>query len=229
MTRLEQRSAAIFLDRDGTLVYSSVYPSRPEQLRLYEGIEQGLGLLQEAGFRLVVVTNQSGLARGLFTDDDLGRMHTHLADELARSGVRIDGIYHCPHHPDGVVPGLAVRCDCRKPAPGMILRAATDLSLDLASSWFVGDILDDVEAGNAAGCRTVLVDLGTEAAPPRPSRRPDYVARDTQHALRIIAAVEGVGPAEPDVDYRPHGWDTTSDKAAPPDGGAPSRRVRIKT
>ena len=196
---------AIFLDRDGTLVHARHYPSRPDELVLYDGIGSGLRRLQEADFRLVVITNQSGLARGLFTDSDLDLMHDHLRAELARFGVRLEGVYHCPHHPEGTIPVLSVTCDCRKPEPGMLRRAAAELDLDLARSWFLGDILDDVEAGNRAGCCTVLVDLGTEPPPTAPIRRPDHVARDTAHALAIVAAVEGLGPAV-DLAYRPPTW-----------------------
>ena len=196
---------ALFLDRDGTLVQPRHYPSRPEDLVLFDAVGPELRALQRAGLRLVVITNQSGIARGYFGEADLRRMHDHLAGELARFGVRLDGVYHCPHHPDGVVPELARRCDCRKPQPGMLLRAAADLDLDLARSWFVGDILDDVEAGNRAGCRTILVDLGTEPPPDRPLRRPHYVARGTCHALRIVRAMEHRGSL-PDLSYRPARW-----------------------
>lgn len=198
---------ALFLDRDGTLVYPQHYPSRPEQLMLYEGIGPLLRELRRAGFRLVVVTNQSGIARGYLTEADLQRMHEHLACELARWGVHLDGVYHCPHHVDGVIPHLAIRCACRKPQPGMLLQAAADLELDLRRSWVVGDILDDVEAGNRVSCRTVLVDRGTERMPERRLRQPTFVARDTHHALRIIAAVEGLA-APPDLRYVPPAWRT---------------------
>lgn len=204
-----RRHRAIFLDRDGTLVHRRHYPSRPEDLRLYDGIGTRLRALQEMGFRLVVITNQSGVARGFFTRDDLERMHAHLRNDLARSGVRLDGIYYCPHHPDGVVPGLAVRCGCRKPRPGMLLRAAEELYLTLEASWLVGDILDDVEAGNRVGCRSVLVDLGTEAPPREPLRRPAFVAPDTIHALRIIQHAENTSGNSGDVvemDYLPASW-----------------------
>jgi D-glycero-D-manno-heptose 1,7-bisphosphate phosphatase len=211
---------AVFLDRDGTLVHPRHYPSRPGDLRLYDGLDPYLRCLQESGFRLVVVTNQSGIARGYFTETDLRQMHAHLAAQLARMGVRLDAIYHCPHHPDGAIPELAVRCTCRKPQPGMVLRAAADLGLDPRRSWLVGDILDDVEAGNRAGCRTILVDLGTEPPPERAVRRPDFVARDTLHALQIITtiAVWGSWPADlshatsgspaqtPDLTYHPPHW-----------------------
>lgn len=196
---------ALFLDRDGTLVYPRHYPSRPEDLCVYPGIGRELLRFQEAGFRLVVITNQSGLARGLFTRADLERMHAHLIAELDRSNVRLDGIYHCPHHLDGVIPDLSVRCRCRKPEPGMLLQAAADLDLDLEHSWVVGDILDDVEAGNRAGCRSILVDLGTESPPAHPGRQPDFVARDTLHALRMIQSVEQLGPAA-ELTYRPLSW-----------------------
>jgi D-glycero-D-manno-heptose 1,7-bisphosphate phosphatase len=197
---------AIFIDRDGTLVHPRHYPTRPDALILYDGVAPELRRLQDAGYRLILITNQSGLARGLFGAEALDRMHRHLEDELARRGVRLDAIYVCPHHPEGAIAQWAVDCDCRKPRPGMLRRAADDLDLDLARSWFVGDILDDVEAGNRAGCRTVLVDLGTERPPTRSIRRPNFVARDSAHALRIIQSVEGL-VAEADMTYRPPSWE----------------------
>ncbi len=197
---------AVFLDRDGTLVYPRHYPKAPEELTLYPGIAPGLRTLQNAGFRLVMVTNQSGIARGLFSARDLTRMHSHLTRALSRLGVTLSGIYHCPHHPDGLLPELSVRCTCRKPQPGMVLRAAADLDIDLDRSWLVGDILDDIEAGNRAGCRTILVDLGTERVPGENLRQPTYVARNTRHALRIIAAIEHAGRPV-DLSYRPLEWD----------------------
>lgn len=196
---------AVFLDRDGTLVEARHYPARPEELVLCPDLGAELLALQGAGFRLVVATNQSGLARGYFDEAALAAMHDHLRALLGAGGVALAGIYHCPHHPEGSVAHLAIDCDCRKPAPGLLLRAAADLGLDLGRSWFVGDILDDCEAGNRAGCRTVLVDRGTEPPPAAPGRAPAFVARSTAHALRIIRAVEGLGPPAP-LDYRPPGW-----------------------
>jgi D-glycero-D-manno-heptose 1,7-bisphosphate phosphatase len=231
------------LDRDGTLVHPRHYPSRPEDLRLYDGLGPYLRCLRALGFRLVVVTNQSGIARGYFTEADLGQMHEHLAVQLAQTGVRLDAIYHCPHHPDGAISALAVRCTCRKPQPGMVLRAVADLGLDPWHSWFVGDILDDVEAGNRAGCRTILVDLGTEPPPEQAVRRPDFVARHTRHALQIIIAVEGLnrwpadlapattgGPAPtPDLTYHPPHWPpiATADGVGRPELPGPIARSAI--
>jgi len=199
---------AVFLDRDGTLVHPRRYPSSADDLRLYEGIGPELCAVQQRGFLLVVITNQAGIARGLFTEEDLEAMNDHLRAELARLSVRLDGIYHCPHHVDGVIPALSISCDCRKPAPGMLLCAASDLDIDLTESWFVGDILDDIEAGRRAGCRTVLVDLGTEPPPTKPERMPHYVARDTVRALHVIQAIE-TREQVPDPDYRPSGWSGT--------------------
>jgi D-glycero-D-manno-heptose 1,7-bisphosphate phosphatase len=198
-------SPAIFLDRDGTLVEPRHYPSRPVELILYPNIAPSLRQLRQDGFRLVVITNQSGIARGLYSEDDLTTMHDDLRLRLRRLGVEIDGFYHCPHHPEGVVPELAIACDCRKPEPGLLLTAAAELNIDLRRSWFIGDILNDVEAGNRAGCRTVLVDLGTEAPPEAPLRTPHYVARDTEHALCIVRAVERSGLAV-DMSYLPASW-----------------------
>lgn len=198
---------AIFIDRDGTLVHARHYPSRPEELVLYDGIGPKLRLLQDAGFKLIVITNQSGIARGYFTPADLAVMHAHVSDELRAHGVQIDGYYFCPHHPEGVIAELAISCDCRKPEPGMIVRASQDHGIDPTRSWFLGDILDDIEAGNRAGCRPILIDLGTESLPPSAQRTPEFVARDTAHALDIILAEEGLGELA-DRQYRPEGWST---------------------
>lgn len=202
---------AVLLDRDGTLVHPFHYPSHPEHLRLYDTIGPELYTLQKMGFRLSVITNQAGIAHGYFTEDDLHRMNEYLISELSVFGVHLDGVYYCPHHPQGKIPALTRVCECRKPQPGMLLRAAADLDLDLERSWFVGDILDDVEAGNRAGCHTILVDLGTESPPQQPLRSPTFVARTTRHALEIIRAVDGIEesrvPSDAvELDYFPASW-----------------------
>ncbi|WP_149400540.1 D-glycero-alpha-D-manno-heptose-1,7-bisphosphate 7-phosphatase [Dictyobacter arantiisoli] len=196
---------AIFLDRDGTLVHPYHYPSRPEHLRLYAGIGPALRRMQDMDFALVLITNQAGIARGYFTVADLDVMHTYLKEQLAEAAVTLDGIYYCPHHVDGVIPELSIRCQCRKPRPGMLLQAAQELAIDLSSSWFVGDILDDIEAGNQAGCHTILVDVGTEHASSAAIRTPKYIARDTIHALTIIKAVTLL-ESDVSLTYRPPQW-----------------------
>src|SRR5579883_3228313 len=125
---------ALFLDRDGTLIYAEHYPARPEQIRLYEDIGPELRALQRMGFCLVIVTNQSGIARGYITESDLSVMHEYLCQQLALQDIHVDGIYHCPHHPEGIIPDLAIECSCRKPQPGMLLRAARELDLELEHS-----------------------------------------------------------------------------------------------
>jgi D-glycero-D-manno-heptose 1,7-bisphosphate phosphatase len=196
---------ALFIDRDGTLVHAVHYPSRAEQLRLYEGIGPELRALQEAGFCLVLITNQSGIAHGFFDEMDLQRMHEGLTKQLQEVGVRLDAIYYCPHHPEGKLSEFSFACDCRKPQPGMLLRAASELNSDLGHSWFLGDILDDVEAGNRAGCHTILVDLGTESRPQTVLRCPTFVAPNTRAALGIVRAVDALQP-ELDLVYTPPAW-----------------------
>ncbi|MGQ9674715.1 MAG: D-glycero-alpha-D-manno-heptose-1,7-bisphosphate 7-phosphatase [Chloroflexota bacterium] len=176
---------AIFLDRDGTLIEDQKYEFRPSQIRFMDGVTDGLKALRQAGYKLVIITNQSGVARGLFGEEQVREMHARLADALADQGVPIDAFYYCPHHVDGIVPEYAVDCECRKPKPGMILEAADDLELDLAASWVIGDICADVEAGCRAGCRTVLVDgNGTELSQNRCN--PTYVARNFAQAARLV-------------------------------------------
>lgn len=192
---------ALFLDRDGTLVHAVHFPRYPEQLRIYDGIHPELLALQTMGFRLIVITNQSGIAKGYLTEEDLQRMHIYLSQQLMKEHIYLDAIYYCPHHPDGIIPDLAITCNCRKPQPGLLLRAQAELDIDLAQSWLIGDILDDVEAGNRAGCHTVLVDLGTEARPTTSLRYPTFVARDTVHALCIVRAA-----CATELVYRPQSW-----------------------
>jgi D-glycero-D-manno-heptose 1,7-bisphosphate phosphatase len=147
----------VFLDRDGTLTEPRHYPSHPDEIVLQPDIGSPLRALQHAGFALVVVTNQSGLARGLFDIAALDAMHHRLRALLAGHGARLDGIYACPHHPDGTVPRYRSICSCRKPSPGMLHQAARDLDLDLSTSWMVGDSACDIEAGYRAGTQTALV------------------------------------------------------------------------
>ncbi len=200
-------NAAVFLDKDGTLVEDLPYNVDPEKIRLGLGAPAGLPTLHAAGYRLVVVSNQSGVARGRFPEPALESVRRRLGELLADCGAALAGFYYCPHHPAGTVPRFAVRCGCRKPAPGLLLRAARELDLDLARSWLVGDILDDVEAGNRAGCRTVLLDNGHETEWRRgPWRRPHQVAADLAEAARLILAGDQkseVGGQRSATDLRP--------------------------
>jgi len=152
---------AVFLDRDGVINVDHGYTHRVEDFELVAGSAAAMKRLQSAGWKLVVVTNQSGIARGLYTSEDYERFTVHLRSQLRLSGVQLDAVLHCPHLPDATVAAYRLACDCRKPAPGMLLRAARDLRLDLAASVIVGDRLSDVQAGRAAGVgRCVLVRSG---------------------------------------------------------------------
>lgn len=175
---------AVFLDKDGTLIDDVPYNVDPELMCLSKGAREGVRLLREAGYALVVVTNQSGVARGLFKEETLPAVRAKLEDLL---GLTLDGFYSCPHHPEGTVPKYSVECDCRKPLPGLFQQAARDLDLDLSRSWMVGDILNDVEAGSRAGCRTILVLSGGETEWVKgPHRAPTFEADDMLGAARLI-------------------------------------------
>lgn len=180
---------AIFLDRDGTLIEDVGYPHRPEDLRLLPGIVPALCRMQQLGFVLVVVTNQSGIARGYFSEEQMHAFHALLREQLEMGGVRIEAFYHCPFHPAASVPEY--RCDSplRKPKPGMLLLAAEELSLDLAASFAIGDKKSDVLAGQAARCRSILVRTGKAGAgEPELTAQPDFVAADLAVAAEWICA-----------------------------------------
>jgi histidinol-phosphate phosphatase family protein len=189
---------AVFLDKDGCLVVDVPYNVDPEKIRLTPGAAEGLAALHAAGYALVVVSNQSGVARGLFPASALAGVERRLRELLAAAGAPPAGFYWCPHHPHGRVADYAVACGCRKPAPGLLVGAAADLGLDLARSWMVGDILDDVEAGRRAGCRTVLLVPGGETEwRDGPDRRPHYTAADLAAAARLILAADAADGGQP--------------------------------
>ncbi|MCG2586864.1 HAD-IIIA family hydrolase [Massilia sp. TS11] len=186
--------SAVFLDKDGTLVENLPFNTEPSRLVLAPGAVRGLRRLRRLGYRLLVVSNQSGLAHGRFDLRALARLWRHLSQTLAIQGAMLDGFYFCPHAVDGKVGAFAGSCSCRKPAPGLLLQAAADHDIDLASSWMVGDILDDVEAGHRAGCRSLLLDNGNETEWRRTALRlPDLIAPDLRTAMRVIPP-PGVAP-----------------------------------
>ena len=141
---------AVFIDRDGTINRDVPYCSRPDDFELLPGVAHGIKLLNEQGFKVVVVTNQSGIARGYFTEEMLAKIHDKMRYELAKYGSYIHDVYYCPHHPDD-------NCECRKPATGLFMKAAKELQVDLNSSYAIGDRLADVLAAKRVGCKTVLV------------------------------------------------------------------------
>jgi len=185
---------AVFLDRDGTIIREVGYLRSPTQVRLLPGAAEAIRRLNQAGFAVVVATNQSGIARGLLTEEGLKLIHAALRRRLAKRGARLDAIYHCPHHPEAAAPEHRRRCRCRKPAPGMLLRAARELDLDLTRSFAVGDGERDVIAGLRAGCCTALVRTGYRADTEKRlggKPRPDYVADDLLGAANWILKQRG--------------------------------------
>ena len=183
---------AVFLDKDGTLIDDLSYNADPARITLCRGAGEALQELAKLGYALVVVSNQQGIARGWLSDRDLCRIRERIAVLLAAYDVRLDGFYWCPHWPWSCMGRLAFACDCRKPAPGMLLRAASEHGLSTKASWMVGDILDDIEAGRRAGCRTVLIDNGNETEwRCSPLRRPHRLATDLPGAARMIASIDG--------------------------------------
>ena len=151
---------AVFLDRDGTINEEREYLHRVEDFAFIPGAAEAIGRLKDAGFCVVVVTNQSGIGRGYYDEAALCVLHSHLDRELDRFGAAIDAYYFCPHHPEHGVGDYRQECACRKPMPGMLVKAAADLGIDLRRSYIIGDKLADVAAGLAAGCRPILVRTG---------------------------------------------------------------------
>lgn len=186
---------AIFIDRDGTLNEEVGYIDRPARLRLFPFAAEAVRLINAAGWRAILVTNQSGVARGYLSEERLAELHEHLAAALAGEGARLDAIYYCPHHPTEGLPPYRQDCDCRKPKPGLLTRAAQDFGLDLAQCFVVGDRYRDVEMAHRAGARGVLVLTGyglNEYEQERASwdEMPERVAENLLEAVKWILSGE---------------------------------------
>lgn len=178
---------AVFVDKDGTLVHDVPYNVDPQRIALRHDAGTALRALQDVGYALILVSNQAGVALGRFPETALEPVWETITEQLAAHGVTLTATYYCPHHPDGQGE-YARACECRKPAAGMLTRAAADHGLDLATSWMIGDILDDVEAGHRAGCRAALLDVASETEwRLTPVRVPDLIAADLTSASRHIA------------------------------------------
>ena len=180
---------AVFLDRDGTLIEDIGYLRLARDVAFYPWSVDAVRALNQAGLAVVVITNQSGVARGILTEPMIEDVHRHISSVLHRGGARIDAYYYCPHHPDGTVAAYARRCDCRKPGCGMIDRASADLGLDPARSYVVGDKWLDVGAAHAAGARGILVRTGygaTEETEPPPNLPADAIVDNLVEAVSWI-------------------------------------------
>jgi D,D-heptose 1,7-bisphosphate phosphatase len=178
---------AIFLDRDDTLIEDPGYISSPEQVNLLTGVPRALIELKALGYKLVVITNQSAVARGIVTEKVLGEIHKRLERLLAKKNAFLDRIYYCPYHPEGAVKKYRQESELRKPNPGMLLKAAEEMDLDLDQSWCVGNSSSDIGAGLRAGCKTILIDLPSRQQQLKPSDpRPDYKAINIKEVVNII-------------------------------------------
>jgi D-glycero-D-manno-heptose 1,7-bisphosphate phosphatase len=155
------RRPAAFLDRDGVLNIDHGYAHRPDQIEWTEGAAEAVRILNEAEYYVLVVTNQSGVARGLYDEEAVRSLHTHMQNVLSAQGARIDAFYYCPHHPEGTIKSLAVECRCRKPGPGMLEQAAREWPIDIGASFLIGDRDNDIAAAAAFNIRGIRFDSRT--------------------------------------------------------------------
>jgi D,D-heptose 1,7-bisphosphate phosphatase len=189
-----KKNIAVFLDRDGTINEEVGYLDSLDKFKIIPCAYEAIRLINESGMKVVVISNQAGVARGLFTEDFVKITHEHLLATLRQKKAHIDNFYYCPHHPTEGIEPYRQNCNCRKPAPGMLLRAAQDLNIDLTRSYLVGDRFNDMEAGKKIGVRGVLVktgfgqgllqDDGPDVA--TPENKPDFIAADILEAVKWI-------------------------------------------
>ncbi|MHC5076371.1 MAG: D-glycero-alpha-D-manno-heptose-1,7-bisphosphate 7-phosphatase [Planctomycetota bacterium] len=178
---------AIFLDRDNTLIDDPGYINDPDQVKLLEGVPEALSQLRSLGYKLVITSNQSGVARGIVTEEVLRKIHVRLEQLLEKQGVYLDKIYYCPYHPDGVIKKYRRESDLRKPNPGMLIKASEEMNLDMHESWAIGDSSRDIEAGLKAGCKTILIEPPSEEIGlSQDEIRADFKAVNIREAVNII-------------------------------------------
>lgn len=191
--------AAVFFDRDNTLIHNDGYLGDPDQVALIDGAARAIATLRRLNYRIIIVSNQSGVARGLFTEDDVRAVNRKMSDLLLAVDPEaiIDRHEYCPFHPDATIAIYRQQSELRKPRPGMLYKAARALDIDLEKSWLIGDAPRDTQAGHAAGCRTILVNNPSIAASPHAAHQadtpPDYVVSSLDEAVKIIAASSGQG------------------------------------
>ncbi len=194
MPNADRLRPAVFLDRDGVLIEDVNLLVRPNQVQLTDGAAWAVETLKEAGYQVVVVSNQTVVARGMATEDDVVAVHDWIQHLLiAAQSLPIDAFYFCPHHPNATLPQYRVVCQCRKPRPGLLLQAAAERDIDLVRSYMVGDRITDIIAGQRAGCQTILIESGRHLDPLiesldpiDPLCRPDFVCADLRQAACLI-------------------------------------------
>jgi D-glycero-D-manno-heptose 1,7-bisphosphate phosphatase len=190
--------AAVFIDRDGVLIEEVHLLTKPHQVRIVKGAAAAVNALQSASFEVIVVSNQTVIARGLATENDVEAVHERIQQELVSAGAApVSAYYFCPHHPNATLPEYRENCQCRKPRPGLLHQAASERGIDLSQSFMVGDRITDIIAGQAAGCTTILVQSGRHLDPPIQSpdpinltTRPDLECHDLMQAANWILGKE---------------------------------------
>jgi D-glycero-D-manno-heptose 1,7-bisphosphate phosphatase len=213
---------AVFLDRDDTIIEDSGYINNPQQVRLIPGAAGALVDLHKMGYKIIVVSNQSGIARGIVTEQAITQIHERLEQLLAEQNTSLDKIYYCPYHPDGVIPKFRKDSDWRKPKPGMLFTAAKEMNISLTDSWMVGNDYKDVAAGKTAGCRTILIKSHTNM-PVKQLSDPDadFEAINLKEAVNIvkreIMPKQNVEPVKPAVEPQ---------QSQPPEIPAEQQKVR---
>jgi D-glycero-D-manno-heptose 1,7-bisphosphate phosphatase len=189
---------AIFLDRDDTIIEDPGYINSAEQVKLVPAAAQALVELRKLGFKLVVVSNQSGIARGIIPENAVAQIHDRLKQLLAEHNAYVDRVYYCPFHPDGVIPKFRKESDWRKPKPGMLLAASKEMKINLADSWMIGNVYSDVGAGKAAGCRTILIKSNIKPPVKKPDDPdPDFEVINMREAVNVVKREITRKPAPP--------------------------------
>lgn len=192
---------AVFLDRDGVINKKALeedYIKNWDEFEFLPGVKEAIKKLNEEELLVIIVSNQRGIAKGLMTEDDLNNIHAKMKEELREAGAKIDGIYYCPHD-------VADHCDCRKPKPGLLLKAAEEWSIDLNQSWMIGDKESDVEAGKKAGCKTILVEDTSQSSCSVEALKPDLVAKSLSEAVDKLLKLQKRGKSS--CSYRGYdGW-----------------------
>ena len=221
-------SRAVFFDRDDTLIEDPGYISSPDQVKLLPGVTGPLIELKSMGFQLVVVSNQSGIARGIFTEQTLAEIHDRLKELLAVQGACLDAIYYCPYHPEGVIEKYRKESDLRKPYPGMLLSAADDMGINLSESWMIGNSYRDTTAGHRAGCRTILLTppgriLQSSLTDPAP----DFKGVNLREAVNIIKKYQRQ-PSTPPVQPKPEPIKAPAPPPVNPEPVKPGRAAQQK-
>lgn len=178
---------AIFIDKDGTLIKNIPFNVNPSLITINNNVIEGLKLFDKHGYRKIIISNQAGVALGYYSENELEKVNAKITELLAEHATNIDAFYYCPHDANGKIESYAINCDCRKPLPGLIMKAAQDLNIELHGSWMLGDILNDIEAGKSAGCSTILINNGGETEWVINNKRtPDHIVKDFLEAATII-------------------------------------------